>query len=1557
MGFRSDLSRHLRRGRFAPAFALPFILLAGAFAMGATVTLYPTDDTYVRGGGYGDEAYGALPSESHNLVVKYNGVDNDYTRETYLKFDLSDTTGTVDSATLYLTVRAWDTNGMGQQYLKEVLNDNWAEADATYQERPTDWGASVLHSWVSPEPGNVVAIDLTAAVNARSDDHLSLVIYSDDNRVINYYSKERNLQERWPRLVVTGEYANYPAPTGRVLMEYWTGVPTPSVSALPFAPGYPLQPTGRDYPSTLETVPDFLDNWGVRMRGYFHAPATGNYTFHLAGADTAQLWLSTDHTPANLRGTPIAEVVSATGFREWTAQPGQTSAAIALVRGEKYYFEVLHAAGAGSDHLSVGWTLPGGDFEGPVPGDRVSPYYHDEWIPTAGEIFSTLASDRPRIMVSEHTFARLEQAIATDPNVAKRAEGLIGKANGYLEVPPEEYVLVTNRLLQVSRRVLERVSALSMAYKLTGERVYFDRAWDEMFAVCRFPDWHPSHFLDTAEMTAAMAIGYDWLYDDLLTSQRLFVRNAMRDMGLQEGLDDINANASWTRGEWNWNQVCCGGMGMGALALYEEEPTIASQVLEGVLNSYRLGYMVPDGGWHEGPGYWGYATMYMTYLFSAAETAIGSVWGLAEREGMAETGYFILQMNRPSHRSFGFSDAGSGEVANSPQHYWQSWRYGETALARYQREYNRSTDMRELLWYDPRGRLPGEMPLPLDFRFESCGVAMMRSSWDWGYPTFAGLKAGINNGGHWHLDLGAFVYDALGQDFGIDLGGNTYGDTGSSVYFNNNQRWKYYKVRAEGHNTLMLNPDAAADQEFGEAPITDQVSTAEGAYVITDLSSPYRNDSSSVRRGLMMRDYRRDLVVRDEVRGLNGARELYWFMHTRASIDLLPDGRSAILSQAGQRVWVHFLEAPAGATLGQMDAVSLPTTPAPDGEPPEDSTEGIRKLYLHNVGDADVDLTAWLVPLEKGEDPPTSMPAIPALDSWSAAFAFNDAGTGFGAAPRAEAVDYALPPDWNPSAGAISFRLYSGNLNRQTVPVVAIADNAATPELDYYLYELTADWVGWKQFRIATGDFSTVGTPLGWDSVTSVQFRASGYGAVRLSDSVLNVEGLETLPLGTMFGDVPAPDNNLFFSPPADWRPELGYLGFDLYSHKATNQRLYFLCMSENGATDGPDYYIKSNIYVDWTGWKHFSIPFDDMGVARSPLGWDQLDEIRFYTNGWGTTLTTDTLMSLRNFGTELPGHMFGNAPAPGPDTAFNRKTPWETKYGYIVFDLYSVVANGQQVDAVFHADDTGVPGDDYYHYRTYADWTGWKSFAVPLGEVGAVGSPLSWDDVTSVSFHTTGFGAPLLGDSLLSVYDAGPGLPGVVFGESPAPAGNATVPIPGDWNAADGLVEFKLYSEVANGQVVGAVFYSENPDGVPEGGDYYRYAITVDWTDWRQFSIPFSSFSTARQPLGWDQLTGIIFHTSGWGTTLLPDTYLSVYDLHSGAATPTPTPSPTVTSTPTPTPSPTATATPSPSPTSTPTPGSTSTPTPSPTATPTATPTPTPGGTPRAGARHWMLY
>ena len=46
-----------------------------------------------------------------------------------------------------------------------------------------------------------------------------------------------------------------------------------------------------------------------------------------------------------------------------------------------------------------------------------------------------------------------------------------------------------------------------------ARREYAAKAKENLLEVCAFKDWNPSHFLDTAEMSHAVGVGYDWLYE------------------------------------------------------------------------------------------------------------------------------------------------------------------------------------------------------------------------------------------------------------------------------------------------------------------------------------------------------------------------------------------------------------------------------------------------------------------------------------------------------------------------------------------------------------------------------------------------------------------------------------------------------------------------------------------------------------------------------------------------------------------------------------------------------------------------------------------------------------------------------------------------------------------------------------------------------------------------------------------------------------------------------------------------------------------------------------
>lgn len=155
---------------------------------------------------------------------------------------------------------------------------------------------------------------------------------------------------------------------GKIIHEMWTGIPGKIVSAIPLN----TSPTSTTLLTRLETQPDAGDNYGSRIRGYVRAPMTGNYIFWIASNDNSELWLSTDENEENK--TKVASVTGYTHPGQWSKYPSQRSAEVSLRADQKYYIEVLHKEGTGTDHLAVGWELPDGSLERPVPGMRLIPY-------------------------------------------------------------------------------------------------------------------------------------------------------------------------------------------------------------------------------------------------------------------------------------------------------------------------------------------------------------------------------------------------------------------------------------------------------------------------------------------------------------------------------------------------------------------------------------------------------------------------------------------------------------------------------------------------------------------------------------------------------------------------------------------------------------------------------------------------------------------------------------------------------------------------------------------------------------------------------------------------------------------------------------------------------------------------------------------------------------------------------------------------------------------------------------------------------------------------------
>lgn len=560
----------------------------------------------------------------------------------------------------------------------------------------------------------------------------------------------------------------------------------------------------------------------------------------------------------------------------------------------------------------------------------------------------------PRLLANNADFHRMRQYIAGDPTAAKWAGAIQAQANAILSQPVSQYVIPDGkRLLDTSRRVLDRVQNLVLTFRFTDDQRYLTRAWQELAAAARFPNWNPTHFLDTAEMTAAFALAYDWAYDFWTPDQKATLRKAIVTIGLEPGMRFYEGKPSGTNfvnAVHNWNIVCNGGLALGALAVIDTDRDIALDVLNAGLNSLpkALAHFAPDGGWAEGVGYWHYSIRYLIPLIAALQTALGTDFHLGQTTGLTQTGLFPIYMTTPARGVFNFADSGSGMV-RPPELLWMAQAFDQPVYAWWLNQWISGSNTLaplSLLWYRP-GLIPtAPSTLPLDGYFRSVEAVSMRSSWTDPKALYLAYKAGDNTVNHGHLDLGSFILEASGVRWALDLGADDYNLPG---YFSGSARWNFYRTRAESHNTLVINPGNSPDQNSSaKAAISYLSSTRNAALSVTDLTPAYSTSGATkVERGVALLADRTYALVQDEI-ALQKPGEIWWFMHTKAAMEKSADERSITLIENGQRLLVRLLE-PANAKFAVMAAEPLPSSPTVAGQ---NKNAGIKMLAIHlkNVG-------------------------------------------------------------------------------------------------------------------------------------------------------------------------------------------------------------------------------------------------------------------------------------------------------------------------------------------------------------------------------------------------------------------------------------------------------------------------------------------------------------------------------------------------------------------------------------------------------------------------------
>ncbi|MDA3926171.1 MAG: Ig-like domain-containing protein [Kiritimatiellae bacterium] len=166
-----------------------------------TVALFPTADAFVRGGDYATNNYGVA-----TYLVAKNEVASSYTRESYLRFDLSSqTNGVLIDAAVQLTCNTC--NGTDEQMVSAVTDHTWSEESIVWTNKPVS-GIELSRWSVNTNVPAVIQAAVGPAAKTAIGGPLDLCITALGGSYVSYASREYQTQESRPQLILT--YANLP---------------------------------------------------------------------------------------------------------------------------------------------------------------------------------------------------------------------------------------------------------------------------------------------------------------------------------------------------------------------------------------------------------------------------------------------------------------------------------------------------------------------------------------------------------------------------------------------------------------------------------------------------------------------------------------------------------------------------------------------------------------------------------------------------------------------------------------------------------------------------------------------------------------------------------------------------------------------------------------------------------------------------------------------------------------------------------------------------------------------------------------------------------------------------------------------------------------------------------------------------------------------------------------------------------------------------------------------------------------------------------------------------
>lgn len=367
-----------------------------------------------------------------------------------------------------------------------------------------------------------------------------------------------------------------------------------------------------------------------------------------------------------------------------------------------------------------------------------------------------------------------------------------------------------NAIMAVHGRYSQALRDLGLAYQVTGEKRYAERAKEILLAYAEKYRQFPRHDhqgkevakgggrvasqpLTEASWLVPMAQGADLIWDALSPAER-----EVASVGLfRPAIDETILNNS-TKPVIH-NIQCHRNSAVALVGLLLGDAKLVAHAIDGP-SGYRANMakgVQSDGVWYEGA--WGY------HFFT-----LGGTWPLTEAARNCGVDLYgpefkrlldaPLQLAMPNFRLPAFNDSGEVDVAAEDDVYELGYaRYAEPAYASLLAESKRASRM--ALWFGvDKIAAAAEGTGGGSRNAEASGNAILQQG-DGRQATWLCLKYGPHGGGHGHYDKNHFVLYAHGAVVMPDSGTHAYG---SSLH-------KGWDKTSFAHNTLVVNEKSQAE--------------------------------------------------------------------------------------------------------------------------------------------------------------------------------------------------------------------------------------------------------------------------------------------------------------------------------------------------------------------------------------------------------------------------------------------------------------------------------------------------------------------------------------------------------------------------------------------------------------------------------------------------------------------------------------------------------------------------------------------------------------------------